>query len=296
MKRYEWIGWLGILLLGVCNAGAGARVLLRLEQRSVLLFEPVNAFISLANDSDEPFVLNSRQPDNGRSSLVIEVRRDNQLLPPRGSAPVPYLYLLPDDSEELMVDLSRHFDFTGMGRYFIKVRTSHLGEAFESKGQLLDVVKGFELTKRARSVPGQPDRMLTFSLRYWSRDGKEFLFLTVNEEVAGANYGLFNLGPLVRVAQPVLQVNRNGQVVVVHQSGVRRFTRSTLQSETNGVTLLDQTYHLPDGSPYPSFTRRSTVAPTPAERLPPKRWWQFWKKDGRAARPDAAAPAPALES
>ena len=47
-----------------------------------------------------------------------------------------------------------------------------------------------------------------------------------------------------------MKIDRAGKLVIVHQSGVMVHTRSVFSSTREGVKFVDQTYHLPDGSPY----------------------------------------------
>lgn len=258
-----------------CQAWGGVHVSLRLEQRETLLFEPIRAYVSFYNDSDYPYVMDAK--DSGRASrFSIEVHRGNETsLVTERSAPIKYLYLMPDEREEVMIDLSEHYALAALGRYRVTAVAAHHGEYFQSKQSILDIVSGIEVAKTVRSVPDYPGTLRSYSLRKWPRGGISHLFLSVDEPRDGYNYGVFDLGPFIQSDKPIVRVDRKGSVTVVHPCSPDCFTRTQLSSSRDRVSLLDQTYHLPNGDPYPLNVKAPSLPPEPPK--PAKRWWQFWK-------------------
>ncbi len=255
------------------NVNAEVHVSLRLEHRTTLKFEPVRAFISFFNDSDYAYIVSNK--DIARASrFAIEVRRgaDGSLVA-RKSAPIEYLYLMPDEREDIMLDLTEHYAMSAMGRYTITAVTGHHGESFQSKQRLLDIVSGIEVAKAVRSVPNYPGRLRTFSLRKWTRGEGSHLFLAVDETKSGYNYGVYDLGQMIQAVTPKVRADRGGNVTIVHQCAPNCFTRTVFRSTSDEVSLVDQTYHLPNGEPYPS---REPPPARVVRRKSDRSWWRFW--------------------
>jgi len=249
------------MLVASAVALAEVELDLRLDHAEYLQFEPVHAYVSVYNDSDKPLVIRNRAR-RGVARLDLVVRRKrNDMMSPKSEAPAHSGAVLEADGRtELMLSVNETYDVIANGRYFVKAVLEHEGKLYETPTRILKVVPGMELTKERRSVHGDPDRTRNYSLRYWSRDGSESLFLRVDEEETRLNFGVFDLGSLLRVTAPVLKVDRNGDILVAHQCARNCHIRSVLKSTAGGVTLLDQTYHLPNGDPYPH------ARPTPRKR------------------------------
>jgi hypothetical protein len=177
----------------------------------------------------------------------------------RAGAYVDYLLLRPDEERALMIDVTRFFDMTAEGRYRISVRCHWRGQTWGSREHLVSVVSGIEVASITRSVSGYEDQPRTYSLRYWRRKGMEYLFLSIDDKSTARNLGVFSLGAVIRVFRPVLRVDRFGNIIVVHQSGRIRYTRSVFRIEQDVVSFIDQSYHLEDGSPYPDDASGVTI-------------------------------------
>jgi len=242
-------------------ADAQLLVKLKLEHASVLQFEAVDAYLSIRNDTAAPFVIDA-QTESSDGEVRFRVTREDGLAVARYSARplVPYLRMLPDEKRDLMLDLSLWYDVSSMGRYLVQATVERAGQQFDSNRVMVEVVRGIELSRVKRNVPGSPGRLRAYSLRYWSRDKTERLFLCVDEEESGENYGVFQLGRVVRVFEPVLRVGRDGTIRIIHQSGVDCYTRSVFKVLKEGVRFIDQTYHSRTGEPY--FSEPTGVVPT----------------------------------
>lgn len=254
----------GILVLAAAPAEIVAQVdlSLRLEHSVTLQYEPVVAFISVKNTGVEKFVLggDTNLPDvvftirSMDTRDVLEAISGRMLVAQKITVP-------PDSKQEVMVDVSRHFNLSTMGRYMINVSLSVNGMRYESAKSMLDVVKGLSLTSVSRALPGTPDRIRTYTLRYWAREGRESLFLLAEEEKPPVNYAVIHLGHIVRVTPPRIEVDSAGNVNVIHQCTPDVFTRSILRSRSSGVDLVDQQFLLRDGSPYVPKERGAPLSP-----------------------------------
>jgi len=244
--------FVALLLTGAARAGLD--VTLDLEHETCLQYEAVVAIVTVHNDTDSSLVIHKKSAS--RLFFVIERKRDELVSMINDEPPVRRLAVDPDETGRVLVDISRLYDVAATGRYFVRAVITRNGQRSESGRKVLKVVQGLELASVTKSVPGYADLDRTYKLRYWVRKDYEHLFLCVDEKESRLNYGVFELGRLVRVTEPLLEVDRKGNVIVVHQNGKDSHTRSVFKSERNGVTFVDQTYHLPDGKPYPFLRRR----------------------------------------
>jgi hypothetical protein len=242
-----------LCMLAACaSASAQIRVGIRLEHPTVLQYEPIRAFITVYNDSDEPlamsqidgtnnFTLEMSVSDASGANLMTAAR------PPSWES----LRVAPDSKQTLMCDVSQWFDIVSSQYYVVTVQGTFRNDRFESNRAMLKVVPGIEMVSVDQAVDGYRDRMRHYSLRYWKRDSFEHLFLCVSEPGRQTTWGVFDLGTLIRFNKPTLDISRSGDVKVIHQSARQRFTHSLFKSELNEVRFVDQTYHLSGGEPYP---------------------------------------------
>jgi hypothetical protein len=243
--------WLGPVLAG----HAGVIVKLAMEHGSYVQFEKANAFITLHNDDDNPFLIRTTEEgkvEGGDIDFVIERRGRRGLVRRIRRGPiVTSLGVMPDTTKAVIIDVGRWFDLSASGTYLVRAQVRRGGVTYTSKTVAVEVVPGIELVKVTKPVPGYNDRVYRYSLRYWTRGRREYLFVRMDNPSSSENMGVFLLGRLLRVTDPVMRVDRHGKVVVVHQSGPKRHTRSQLQGSDDMLRLIDQTYHLPNGKPYP---------------------------------------------
>lgn len=243
-----------VALLCACS-GAMAEDLeidLKFDQSVLLQFEKVTAFVTIHNDSDEPFLIDGGHED-ARLRFAIE-RTDKGLVKATEGAPIiRKLSIMPDETRTVMVDVSQWYDVSSMGDYFVTAVIDWKGRMYLSNKKVFGIVRGLELANVRERVPDYPEIERDYSLKYWTRNEAEYLFLSVYEEGSHLSFGVFQLGPLVRVFKPEMKVDRRGNVVVYHQSGKDCFTRSVLRSTWDEVVLVDQTYHRKDGTPYPGI-------------------------------------------
>jgi hypothetical protein len=209
-------------------------------------------FVTIVNDSDNPFVLDRSDPNNP-ADIRFEIRRAKaeKDVPRTNPAPmVERLKLKPDEKRDLLLDLSLWYEVTEIGPYLARVVAVDSRGTYASPQVGFDVVGGIELKSVTREVPTYDDLTRTYSLRTWTREGGEYLFLRIDEQPSQLNYGLYKLGPLVRILDPTLDVDRAGTVKVLHQTGFDCFTKSVFKSDRNEVRMVEQTYLAEDGSPY----------------------------------------------
>lgn len=260
----------GCIALTLCLAAAALpadaqiRIGLKLEHRTVLQFEPIRAFITVYNDSSEILSVSDEAGKEFDLRFVVE---ESNGTPVRqtGEAPVcRRLMILPGSNQAMMRNVTDWCRMLGLKHYRIVAEAVWRGDRYVSNPVTVNVVSGLALTEVTRVLPDYGGRIRRYGLRYWKRDQYEHLFLRVDEETGGVsmNYGVVDLGRLIRVYEPELTVDADGIVRVSHQSGRRCFTRTVFRSDHDRLRFVDQTYHLPNGDPYPRIRDSEKTKPS----------------------------------
>jgi hypothetical protein len=249
------------LMLWPLVAAADLAVALEFEHTKLLRFEPVIAFVTIENQAATPFVIESAREDP-RARVRLRVERRYEPLAPVNARPlVRALEILPGKQQRLMIRLSSQYDVTALGGYNVTAVADWNDRSYASQTVHLEVEDGLPLTSATRSAPGAPGAVRTYALRYLAREGNERLFLCVDEEETGLNYGVFDLGRLVRVVPPKLELDASGNVMVIHQATRGCYLWTLFKATRDGVTFVDQTYHRADGSVLPSKEGAGGAAP-----------------------------------
>lgn len=237
------------LATGVC--GQDVRLTLETEHALLMQFEPVQVYLTVHNDTDEPFLVDWVAADGPVSTIQFDIVQPPDVHVPkiRRMPVVKRLRLASDAKEKLLLTLSSTYDMSATGSYVITAIANGNGLESRSNPVHVEVSRGLPILSVTGRVPLYPERSRDYELRYLAREGKEWLFLTVNEP-DGSNYGAFFLGRVVRVFKPTLTVSRQGIVTVKSQVSQNRFVVSTLLSSADQVILSDQRYENPDGTPY----------------------------------------------
>ncbi len=220
-----------------------------LDQPVYLQGEPIIGILNIYNDMDDPIVI---WPDSEDASTRLECRiewQGDERVPARKQAPlVDRLGVNPDQTESVMLMLSEHYNLYEIGRYRAVMELHWQGKIHTSRMQIIDVVRGLEIDSIQRGVRGYPDKPRQYSLRYLTRNQREQLFLVVDDD--RYHFGSFLLGPVIRFQKPGMTLNRDGRLVVYHQSSPVRYTRSVFQSDPSEVRFIDQVYVNGDGTPF----------------------------------------------
>jgi len=203
-----------------CACRAQFHVRLTLEHATVLQFETARAFVTLLNDTAETV---STDAPIERQKLDLRLRvedQDGHMLPQRKEGDIGGEQRIPPSATRQFIEsIDAWYDIVRTGRYRVTVEAFVGPARFASRTLLLQVVPGLTLQSIERQLPGYADRVRRYELRYWKRGKSEHLFLRVDEGGGAVNYGVFDLGHLLRVDPPTLTVDRDGTIKVVHQSG-----------------------------------------------------------------------------
>ena len=263
------------VLAPLSTCAQGLKISVLMEHRSVLQYEPVNVFVTIRNESEKVLYIEGglAGEETGFHVHAKKVGSDEWREKLAAGSPVRSLWIGPDEEETVLIELSRWYDLREIGRYLVSVSVDFEGVTYWSGQASIEVVPGLELAKAVRSVPGYPERVRTFSLRYWTRERREDLFLSVTETPGDLNCGVFCLGPVVRVRPPTVEVDRQGLVHVTHQVGDDCYSHTFFASERDGVRFVEQSFRRANGEPYtaPSPPPVKPMSPMPQAPRTPKR-------------------------
>lgn len=224
---------------------------LSLEHRAYLLGEPFAAKVRLQNELDVPLVFDD---DYRNGELFVELLHSKSAgIPDASRQPVSRAtVVMPGNSKIELVEITSLFNLVQAGGYSLRIGVKYEGDTYLSPPVGFDLVQGIEMQTVRRRLSGYRDIDLEYSLRYWKRMKGEQAFLVIrSSHDDSAIYGTFLLGPVVRVTPPAIKFDSQEKVIVVHQSGRNRFSRSVFEVDSGGASFIEQTHHLEDGRPYP---------------------------------------------
>jgi len=223
---------LGNLLMGI-----------ELKHTDYILFESIEVAVTIINDTDKPMEF-SRSRAAADINLVVHKQNNEFIFKKVKDKIVTDVTIMPDGRETIVIDLIKWYPINKQGKYFISAEVEWNGKIYRTEKKVIDVVSGIEMAKVVRRLPGANASERVYTLRYWQRERQENIFLVVEDPAMDYHYGVFDLGPIVRVMKPTLEVDRHGNVTVIHQSGINRITETTLFSDADEVIYVGQIHRL----------------------------------------------------
>ncbi len=238
----------GMLFFLQAGAMGQVRLGVTVPRRSFVLGEPIMATLTLQNQSMRPLVVDR---DHYNAELFVEVSGGSL---GRRNAPVRRrvyrdFVIMPNASIRDVVEITSLYEYLGPGNYQLNVVMHYEDRSFYSEPFAFDIVSGLEMRSFRQMLPDYSDIELIYSFRYATREGREEAFMVIQSADGRSLYGTFSLGPLLRLYRPVIRARDDGSVVVVHQSGHNRFSRSIFMVERTGAMLIEQRHFRPDGTP-----------------------------------------------
>ncbi len=220
---------------------AGVEFSMKIEYPEVLQYEALFVYITLYNDSDQPYVINADDKDNP-SEITFNITMRGEIVGrfPCSQKIVSNLKVMPDETRKLMLDVSQWYDVGKMGKYVIQPVVTDRYDKAEGKKAFVDVVYGGLLAQVTQSAREQYRGMRSYKLLYWHRRGLEQLFLRVDDVDTDYNYCVVPLGTLIRVMKPTLKVDRKGNVETFHQCKPTTYLRTRFKSKYDEILFLDQ--------------------------------------------------------
>lgn len=222
-----WLGWVSL-------ASAQVELIFSLPHHEVLELEPVPALVTLINrggqplDKGEHFDLAFDITD--ASGTQIRMRSNQRLVVPA---------VLPaGQSVTVTNDLSLAYQMARQGPYTVQARLKLTQRSLVSDREYLDVLPGAEVAvAEGVAGDGSPRR---YSLRQLSRKNQTRLYLRVDDPQAALCYGVVDLGRVIPIRPPTLQVDTHGLVHALHMTGPVQFVHSVFSSD--GELVAQQTH------------------------------------------------------
>ncbi len=210
----------------------------RIEQSRLVQYEPIRVTVRIRNNSGEPLRFTGADRN---AQLQFEVEQTpGRALPMRQASLITEpLVIAPRGQATRDVILTEHYDLRSTGPYTLRARVDWEGQGFVSPKVFADIVPGFEI-ERLISAAGAARSMRHYRLLTLNRDRGEHVFLRIDDEAEGICYGVIHLGRIIRTRTPMLRVDGDFNVHVLHQSGPGRYAHNVFNPE--GRRVLRKTY------------------------------------------------------
>jgi hypothetical protein len=270
------------LLLLSCAVAASAPAVAQIDfsaklpHSTVLVCEEIPIVVTLRNNSDAPLVAGGAQgfaltfEVTDAQGLFVRAFPDAQISLPES---IP-----PRASVTFTNDLLRLFPLSSLPTFAVKARLIVGDRPYVTEKMYCDVTPGGELARlQAQTSAGE---MRTYTLRVLNRDNRDRLFLRCDNEFETECYGVIDLGRVIRIGIPTLEVDARGNIHILHLSGPNQFVHSIFSPESMRITRrkvegdLNAIRLAPDGGGgfqvigegLTSSTRDQMVEPLPLKR------------------------------
>lgn len=247
-RRWRQAGLVGLVVLLGQGAQAQIRVGAQLERRSFVVGESITVRTTMENQFSVPLVLGK---EDGNTEMLLEISSSRSSGPPERNRRLVKrdLVIMPREKARGVIEATTLFSYLEPGSYRIRLVLRHEGSTYSSQPYDFDVVNGMEMTSLWHIMSGYDDVEMRYSVRYANREGREEAFFVIERPSTATWFGTHGLGPILRVYRPLIRMVDDGNVVVVHQSGRNRFTRSTFSVDRNGSRFVEQRHFRPNGEP-----------------------------------------------
>lgn len=213
------------------DAVIGLNVMAKLANVEYVYAEAIPLTVTIQNPGNKAFIIDDYPPYDANSFTIALRTLEGRILFPRpDQAPAPECTLKPGGSVTFDVNLVQVFGPLPEGHYLLSAIVNRGNTAFSSQIVPLTVVNGIEIGSATQPKPGRDDVALVYTLLYWARSEKEFLFLRIVEKPSDAIYGFAQLGNIVRIAQPRIDFGEGGLATVTYQTSRDHFMRATFDA------------------------------------------------------------------
>jgi hypothetical protein len=230
----RWFICLAGFLLWADLASAQVEMTFRLPNHEVLELEAVPALVTMLNRGSQPLQKGADYDlafdINDASGVQIRKRPNQGLVIPE--------QLPPGQSITVTNDLALTYQIGRQGPYTVVARLKLAQRALVSGREYLDVMPGAEVAMaEGVSKDGAARR---YSLRQLSRKNISRLYLRVDDPEASLCYGVVDLGRVIPLRAPSLQVDGHGLIHALHMTGPVQFIHSVFSPD--GELVAQQTH------------------------------------------------------
>jgi len=123
--------------------------------------------------------------------------------------------------------LRLHYPIREEGPYSVNARLALPDRALTSSKLFFDVVPGLAILSLTAGTRDPAEGVRKYSLVSVSREMHQYIFLRILDEERKKCFGTYELGQFLHYFKPVLLLDGEAQVHVLHQSGPNQFVHST---------------------------------------------------------------------
>ncbi len=201
--------------------------------------ENVPITISLTNPGATAFIIDDYPPyDQNSLTLFLNDPKGRLKLPRTKKSPLPECTIKPGETVTFSINVNEIFDLSEEGHYQVAATVNRGTDKASSRILPFVIVSGIEIGKVRRLREGSDNSAFVYTLLYWARSEKEYLFLRITEAPSDRIYGFATLGTIVRIAQPKIEFEP-GTVVITHQTSRDNFVRTRLDISGPTLRVLD---------------------------------------------------------
>lgn len=225
--------WVALRLACLCSlfpvfhASAQLEMQWRLEYNKTLLYEPVNAILTIVNRSGTPLDFTPR--GNAVLEFDVEDQPSHRILS-NGRPVLERPIIIPDgETREFNANLLNTYAIHRPQYYSITPRIALRGAVLLGEKKTLEVLTGVEVVKRDYGMPGDAEGR-TAILRTLNRNRTAHLLFRLDNR-RSACLGVLDLGTFLRLFTPRIEQDAEGYFHVLHQSGPQIFVHSVFAAD-----------------------------------------------------------------
>lgn len=227
----------------VLSSPARIEVDCRFEHGRVMHYEPLIATVSVRNRTPRTVIISGQEGD---AHLSFDVAYGGGRLAERTDHPMlrEALVVEPHETIRFRIDLLPRYRILDQGPLTIAAVVALGDEIFVSNRTFVDVVPGMVLRQERFALSADDSASRLVGLRTLSRDRFERIFLRIDDEQRDLCLGVYELGSLIRIFPPQIEMDAADRVHVLHQSAPARYTHTVVTADGR---LVDMVYYTPAG-------------------------------------------------
>ena len=268
----------GAVLFACVAAAQQLDVKLTLAYNVFVVGEPLLVQLEVLNVTRDLIDVGGK---NSKDALVVEITKGgqyNDVVPFNTEPVIGAFQLKPGQVFQQKVELDKWFSVIEEGKYMVRLVIVHDGMRYESVKKSFDVVPGLPVKDAMQMFVKREKLKRMFKLVYWHRNQVDRLFLRIDDEPGGKVWDTMDLGPLLRLVDPKIDISPEGEVTVVHRSTQDAFTRTVLWSLPDAVEVVERNSLV---DPEISASQRvkalyGEMADDGSGADKKKAWWKFW--------------------
>ena len=272
------------LCVGLCGALAAVSaaaqqidVSMTLAYNAYVMGEPVLVQLEALNATRDLLEVGGA---GSRDAMLVEVSRVGQPgeLKAFNADPITGAVLLkPGQTMQHKVELDKWFPLVQEGKYLVRFVLVHNGIRYESPKKSFDIVPGLPQKDAVQMFVTKQNLKRLFKLVYWHRNQTDRLFLRIEDDPGARVWDSIDLGTMMRMTPPKIDISPEGEVTVVHRATQDAFIRTVLWSLPNSVEVVERNNLLdPEISASQRVKSLYGEMAGEGEKEEKKSWWKFW--------------------